>query len=171
MKAAKLLAPVLLPLLLMSCSVGRQVVPQPDIDTYELGAEAFDTKILLASRDSDFKIEVARRIGESLGDKPVYVKFIGINQLDDEDVSNYSAIIVMTKCIAWGLDPETESFLRDNPELSGIVMLITSGDGDWKPDMEGRKFDAVTSASVLANVDSVTEEILEKVYAIIDPEA
>ena len=94
MKAAKLLAPVLLPLLLMSCSVGRQVVPQPDIDTYELGAEAFDTKILLASRDSDFKIEVARRIGESLGDKPVYVKFIGINQLDDEDVSNYSAIII-----------------------------------------------------------------------------
>lgn len=171
MKAARLPALLLIPLLLMSCSVGRQIVPQSDIDAYEIGAEAFDTKILLAASDSDFKVDVARRISESLADKPVYVKFIGMNQLGDEDVSNYSAIIVMTKCISWGLASETESFLRENPELSGIVMLITSGDGNWKPDMEGRKFDAVTSASVLANVDSVTEEILEKVYAIIDPEA
>jgi hypothetical protein len=171
MKAASLTALVLLPLLLMSCSVGRRVVPQSDIEAYEVGAEAFDTKILLASRDSDFKVEVARRIGESLGDRPVYLKFIGINQLNNEDVSDYSAIIVMAKCIAWGLDPETESFLKKNPELSGIVVLITSGDGDWKPDMEGRKFDAVTSASILENADSVTEEILVKVYTIIDAEA
>jgi len=168
MKIARLVTPVLIPLLLISCSVGRRVVPQSDIDAYEVGEETFGTKILLAARDSDFKVEVARGIGEALRDRPVYVKFIGIDQLEKEDAAEYSAIIVMTKCIAWGLDPEAESFLRKNPELSNIIVLITSGGGDWKPDMEGRKFDAVTSASVMENVDGITEEILEKLYAIID---
>ncbi len=171
MKATRLATLVLLPLLLISCSVGRRMVPQSDIDAYEVGKEVFDTRILLASRDSDFKVDVARRIGESLKDEPVYVKFIGIDQLDDEDVSQYSAIVIMTKCIAWGLDPETSAFLDKNPELSNIVVLITSGNGDWKPDMEGMKFDAVTSASVLENAGSITEEILEKVHKIVDTEA
>ncbi len=166
MKAARLLAPALLPLLLMACSVGRSVVPPSDIGTYEVGAETTDTKILLASSDSDFKVEVARRLSESLEDRLVYVKFIGLKQLMKEDVSDYAAIVLMTRCTSWAIDPETKAFLEKNPELSGIIVLITSGDGGWKPEMEGKKFDAVTSASVLENADSVAEEILEKVSAI-----
>lgn len=168
MKAARLLALALLPLLLTACSAGRSMVPPPDIDSYEVGKEISDTRILLASRDSDFKVEVARQIGESLKDRPVYVKFVGINQLEDEDASGYSAIIVMTRCISWDVDPETKSFLEKNPELSNIVLLVTSGEGDWKPDMEGRKFDAITSASVMARADSVAAEILERIDAILD---
>ena len=103
MKATRLATLVLLPLLLISCSVGRRMVPQSDIDAYEVGKEVFDTRILLASRDSDFKVDVARRIGESLKDEPVYVKFIGIDQLDDEDVSQYSAIVIMT-CLLYTSD-------------------------------------------------------------------
>jgi len=167
-----LLLPLVAALLIQpACSVGRKAVPQSDIDAYEVGEDVFDTKILIASRDSDFKVEVARRIGESLQGKPVYVRFIGVDQLENEDVSKYTAIIVMTRCIAWGVDSTTESFLKKNAELSTLVVLFTSGDGAWKPDMEGMSFDAVTSASVLATADSVADEILEKVYTIIDTEA
>ncbi len=171
MNAARLLAPVLLPLLLMACSAGRKAVPQPDIDSYEVGEELFDTRILLASRDSDFKVEIARRIVEAFRDEPVYVKFIGIKQLTNEDGSDYTAIILMTRCTSWAIDSEVKAFLEKNPELSGIVVLITSGDGDWMPDMEEKKFDAITSASVMAGADSVSEEILEKVRAIIRAKA
>ena len=168
MKAAKLLALVLLPLLLMACSGTSGIVPQSDIAAYEVGKEEFDTRILIASSDSDFKVEVARQIGESLKDRTVYVKFIGIKQLMNENGSEYTAIILMTRCIAWVMDPETESFLEKNPELSSIVVLVTSGEGDWKPDMEGKKFDAITSASVMARADSVAAEILERIDAILD---
>jgi hypothetical protein len=146
------------------------MVPPSDIDSYEVGKEIFDTRILIASRDSDFKVEVARQIGELLKDRPVYVKFVGINQLEEEDASGYSAIIVMTRCITWDLDPGTKSFLEKNPELSSIVVLVTSGEGDWKPDMEGMNYDAITSASVLARADSVAAEILERINAILDAE-
>jgi len=171
MKAARLQALVLLPLFLMACSGGQKSVPQPDIEAYEVGEGAAGTKILVASSDSDFKIEIAGKIGEALQDKPVYVKFIGMNQLAGEDASKYSAIIVMARCVTWGLAPHTEAFLEKNAELTSMVVLFTSGDGDWKPEIEGVKFDAVTSASVLATAGSVADEILEKVYAILDREA
>lgn len=168
MKAAKLLALVLLPLLLMACSGTSGTVPQSDIDAYEVGKEEFDTRILLASGDSDFKIEVARRIEEAFRDVTVYVKFIGIKQLMNEDGSDYTAIILMTRCTSWAMEHDAQSFLEKNPELSNIVVLVTSGDGNWKPDMEGRKFDAITSASVMARADSVAAEILERIDAILD---
>ena len=171
MKAARLPALVLLPLLLMACSAGQRAEPQSDMEAHEIGKEVFDTKILVASRDSDFKVEIATRIGKALQSNPVYVKFIGMDQLAGEDASKYSAIIVMTRCVTWGLDSPVEAFLRKNAELTSIVVLFTSGDGNWKPDMEGMKFDAVTSASVLATADSVAGEILEKVYAILDTKA
>lgn len=167
-----LLLPLVAALFLQpACSAGQRAEPRSDIDAYEVGNEVFDTKILIASGDSDFKVGVAGRIGELLQDKPVYVKFIATDRLENEDISKYSAIIVMAKCVTWEPDPFTKSFLKKNSELSNLVMLFTSGDGDWKPEMEGMKFDAVTSASVLANVDSVADEILEKLYAILDRKA
>lgn len=159
--------PLIAVLLLQSaCSGTSGPAPQSDADAHEVGEEVFGTRILLASRDSDFKVEIARRIGEALRDEPVYVKFIGIKQLANEAGSDYTAIILMTRCTSWSMAPEAKAFLEKNPELSNIVLLITSGDGEWKPDMEGKKFDAITSASVMARVDSVTEEILEKLRAI-----
>jgi hypothetical protein len=168
MKAARLAAPVLVPLLLISCSARREMVPRSDISAYTIGDVESGTRILLASRDSDFKVDVAGRIGESLKDRPVFVKFIGIDQLDGEYASTYSAVIILTDCREWSLDPATESFLRMNSDMSNIVVLITSGAGDWKPDMEGGNFDAVTSASVLADAGSVADKILGKVYAMIN---
>jgi hypothetical protein len=168
MKAARFAASVLIPLLLISCSVGRGIVPPSDIEAYEVGMAESATRVLIASQDSDFKVAVAGRLGESLRSESVYMKFIGTGQLVDEDISQYSAIVIMTACNAWDLDPRTRSFLDANPGLPNVVLLVTSGDGTWKPDFDGRKFDAVTSASVLEDAGSVAEEILEKVYAMID---
>lgn len=146
-------------------------MPPPDVKAYEVGSDATGPMVLVASSDSDFKIEIAERIGESLNDKPVYVRFIGLKQLAGEDVSRYSAIIVMDRCVTWGLDSATESFLKKNAELTSMVVLFTSGDGEWSPDIEGRKYDAVTSASILSTADTVADEILGKIYAILDAES
>lgn len=174
MKVARLGSPVLVPLLLVfplvlgSCSVGRHFAPQSDIDSYEVGAKDFDTKILVASRDSDFKVEVARRIGEALIDRPVYVKFVGIDSLDEEDAAAYDAILILTTCIGWGMDSATESFLKRHRDHDHVVVLITSGAGDWKPDMDEWDFDAVTSASVMEDAESVAKTLLEKIDTVLD---
>jgi hypothetical protein len=170
---APLLFPLMLilPLALVSCSVGRHLMPQSDIESFEVGTKDFDKRILIASRDSDFKVEVARRLGEALIDRPVYVKFIGIDALGGVDASSYDAVIVMTTCLAWGLDSATESFLKKNRDHGHIVVLITSGAGDWKPDMDEWDFDAVTSASVMEDAESVAKTLLEKIGAVLDGQA
>ena len=132
MKISRLPAflPLIAVLLLQSaCSGTSGTAPQSAAAAHEVGEEVFGTRILLASRDSDFKVEIARRIGEALRDEPVYVKFIGIKQLANEAGSDYTAIILMTRCTSWSMDPEAKVFLEKNPELSNIVLLITSGDG------------------------------------------
>jgi hypothetical protein len=150
------------------CSVGRRLVPQSDIEPYEIGEKDFEKKVLVASRDSDFKIEVARRIGASLDSEGIYVKFIGLDQIDDADVSVYGAIVLMTTCISWGMDPATQSFLEKHGELSNIIVLITSGGGDWKPDMKDGRFDAITSASVIEDAARVAGEILARIRALLE---
>jgi len=163
---ARLLSLLLLALVMNSCSVGRMMVPQSDIEAYDVGSEASELRILVAARDSEFKVDVAGRVGTALAQDDVYVKFVGVDQLKDEVSASWSAVIVMTACLAWGMDSATESFLEKN-DGPNVVVLITSGEGDWTPDMEGRKFDAVTSASVMTNAGVVAEEILDKVRTII----
>jgi hypothetical protein len=51
-----------------------------------------------------------------------------------------------------------------------MIVLTTSGDGDWLPKMEGRNFDAISSASKQANVDAVAGTIIAKVERLLQTE-
>jgi len=43
-------------------------------------------KVLVDSRSSEFKDAVVKKIGEAFKDEPIYVKFIGLEQLKAEAV-------------------------------------------------------------------------------------
>jgi len=48
-----------------------------------------------------------------------------------------------------------------------MIVLTTSGDGDWLPKMEGRNFDAISSASEQANIEKVAGQIIEKINSLV----
>ena len=153
---------LLLSLILVNCAVPRLIWPQKDINAYNINEPSLKKSILIASRSSEFKDAVVKKIGESFAKKPVYLKFIGLSDLAQEDVSGYSAIVVVNTCIGWGIDRKTKSFLDKTEKQDNIIILTTSGDGDWKPKMENYSFDAVSSASELVKTDEVAEEIISK---------
>jgi len=70
----------------LSCfSVSHRIWPQNDIQPNELNESSLEKKVLIASRSSEFKDAIVAKIGKNFKDKPIYVKFIGLDQLKKED--------------------------------------------------------------------------------------
>lgn len=149
------------------CVVPRLIWPQDDILGSELNAPASEKRVLVASRSSEFKDAVVERLRQGLRDDAAYVKFVGLDDLEQEDGAKYDAVVLINTCIAWGFDPKVDGFLKRQKQQEHIVVLTTSGNGTWTPKAEGRAFDAVATASEKADIDKVADRILEKVQAIL----
>lgn len=153
---------------LPGCATTSTVWPQDDIGTFEMKDPSLDRRLLVASRTSDFKDEVVRRIQEDLRDRPVYVKFIGVDNLRREKASDYGAVVIISTCMAWELDREVLRFLKQNPEQGNLILLTTSGDGGWLPDGEGRRYDALSTASEMDDTEDIADAILLRVHVLLD---
>jgi hypothetical protein len=151
----------------LSCAIPRLIWPQDDIGAYELNARSLKDRVLVASRSSEFKDSVVAAIREALEAEPVYVKFIGLDGLKREDPGAYKAVVLINTCIAWGMDPDVEHFLKRSTDQGHIIVLTTSGDGNWLPEMKGRHFDAIACASKSINVDRVSAQIISKIRTLL----
>jgi len=149
------------------CSVPHRMLPQKDIHTSELNEPTLDKKVLVASRYSEFKEAVIGKLKDTFKDQTVYIKFIGLGELEKEDAKQYNAVVMINKCMAWQIDRNVIGFLKRYEDHSNMIVLTTSGDGNWLPKMEGRNFDAISSASKQANVDNVAGQIIEKVNSLV----
>ena len=150
-------------LLYIYCSVPQRVLPQEDMPASELNDPASETKILVASRYSEYKEAVIEKFKNAFTDQPVYIKVIGLEDLENENAKQYNAIIMINKCMAWNLDRNVVDFLKHNENHDKMIVFTTSGDGNWQPKMEGRNFDTISSASEMAAVDQVANQLIEKV--------
>ena len=120
----------------LGISVPHFFWPKKDIETSELNQAFLEDKVLIASRSSEFKNAIIEKIEEAMKNDSVYVKFTGLKKLRDED---------------------------HQKGKNNIVILTTSGGGDWLPKMKYQSFDAIASASEKDNVDSVAKEIIDKI--------
>jgi len=149
------------------CSIPHRVLPQKDMPASELNDSTLDKKVLVASRYSEFKEAIIGKLKEAFKDQLVYIKFIGLDDLEKEDAKQYNAVVMINKCMAWQIDRNVIGFLKRYEDHSNMIVLTTSGDGNWLPKMEGRNFDAISSASKQANVDNVAGQIIEKVNSLV----
>jgi hypothetical protein len=149
------------------CSVPHRVLPQKDMPASELNDPTLDKKVLVASRYSEFKEAVIGKLKAAFKDQTVYIKFIGLGELEKEDANAYNAVVMINKCMAWQMDRNVIGFLKRYENQGNMIVLTTSGDGNWLPKMEERNFDAISSASEKANVDEVAGRIIEKVNSFV----
>lgn len=147
----------------LGLSVPHFFWPKKDIETSELNQAFLEDKVLIASRSSEFKNAIIEKIEEAMKNDSVYVKFTGLKKLRDEDHDRYNAIGLINTCMAGGMDPIAKDFLKNQKGKNNIVILTTSGGGDWLPKMKHQNFDAIASASEKDNVDSVAKEIIDKI--------
>lgn len=164
----QLLIALVISLLQFNCTVPQYFWPQKDITFQEINQPTLDKKILIASRESEFKNKIVQTIKEDLKSQAVYIKVIGIESLKDEDANHYSAVVILNTAMGWKADRKVESFLANFGDLKTIIVLTTSDGGDVLVDTEGRQIDAISSASVKSEINNISNNILRKIKILIE---
>ena len=157
-------------LLQPGCSFTHRMWPQKDITQDEINEPHLGKSILIASRRSDFKDALISRIGQAFREESVYVKSVGLEHLPEEDADRYTAVVMINTCMFWESDALVEAFLDRFPDRDNMIVITTSGDGDWLPDPEGREYDALTSASKMSELDDLSREIVMKLHMLLGEE-
>jgi len=150
------------------CGLPHYIWPQSDVEFYEINLETLDKKILIASRESEFKNAIVKKIEDAFLEKAVYIKIIGVDGLKNEDAKQYSAVLIINTGMAWEIDRKVEAFLDNYGELDSVIVLTTCISGDMIPDMEGRQIDAISSASAEEQITPVADKIISKLDKIIE---
>ena len=154
-------------LLFSSCTTPQYFWPQKDANTEEINQSSNDKKILIASRNSEFKNAILQKIKDTFQNQDIYIKIIGINDLKAEDPNNYSATLIINTAMGWRIDKKVESFLKNYGKLSSIIVVTTSAGGDILPNLDGRNIDAISTASVIDKTDQVADLVINKLNSIL----
>ena len=165
----KLISLLLFSVLLFSgCTAPQYFWPQKDIDFQEINQPTLEKKILIASRNTEFKSNVVNKIKDDFLKRDVYIKISGIENLENEDANQYSAVVLLNTAMGWKADRKVRSFLVRFGKLNHIIVLTTSDTSDVSADTgEDRQIDAITSASTKDETEMVANNIINKIKKLI----
>lgn len=153
------------------CAGPQYIWPQKDFSAYEINQQNLEQKILIASRESEFKTSIIQNIITAFRDKNVYIKIIGIEELKNEEADSFSAVVIINTSMAWQIDRKVEAFLDRFGTSDSIIVLTTSHGGDVLPELKDRNIDAISSASKKDAIMPVSDEIILKIQNILKREA
>lgn len=123
-------------------------------------------KVLVVIQNSKFKQAVVSGIYDELNQNSIYLKIIDVKGLKNQSTTEFSAIVIINKCMAGRPDPRVESFIDREAQKNKMIVLTTGILDSWKPDAPG--VDAITSASVLEKSDQIARSIANKVLLLVN---
>ena len=147
------------------CGAPQRYWPQEDIIGSETARPVGSQVVLIASRSSDFKKLLVAKLHEQLAAVGLEQKTIGVEGLAQVDATDYAAVVVINTCLAWGLDQDVQTFLDRQETNENIIILTTSGNGAWLPDKGEKDFDAISAASEMTSVETVTRNIMASIQS------
>lgn len=154
---------LLLSLLPLACTAPQYIWHQEDIGFQDVNPPSLEKKILIASRKSEFKCAIVQRIKAHFQHRSVYLRIIGIEDLEYEDGNQYSAIVLVNTAMGWTIDRKAKHFLKRHKDLDSVIVLTTSDTGKISPDTEEYRVDAISSASVMDQAEHVADKIIRKI--------
>ena len=149
------------------CTAPHYIWKQNDMASVEINAPGLKHRLLIASRDSEFKQALVDKIRNAFSEPSTYIKIIGVESLADEDAQAYSAVLIINTAMGWTVDIPVEKFLKRFGELSNIIVLTTADGGDVYPNLKNRNIDAISSASVMDQVDTLAGDIVRKIKRLL----
>lgn len=150
-------------LLLSGCAVPRVLWLQKDLPPSETVGVADGPVVLVASRSSEFKKALVEKLTGAIVSEGLAEKTVGVGDLKGIVTAEYGAVVVISTCRAWGLERDVQTFLDRQKTHANIILVTTSGGGDWLPDKGGRDIDAISSASRLTSVEGIARDVLGKI--------
>ena len=132
------------------------------VTTSEYGGPNATSRVLIAATSTDFKDAVIEKVSKKLAGDDIYVKVIDLRIVDDEESEKFDAVILVSTLHYGHIDGNVSAFLSksNTAEKSKIIVLITSGEPDWKA--ENLEVDAISSASHSKNISPLANQVVEK---------
>ncbi len=131
------------------------------IELVEKGDFSSENRIILFSNKTEFKEKVTFRILEEFEKENNYIKLVDVSMLKNENLDEYKVIVILNPCKVGSINYSVRKLLKNINKKDNIILFTTTGYDDCrsaKPDI-----DMMTSASLLEDVDIVSDRLIEKI--------
>jgi hypothetical protein len=156
-----------LPVMLLSCAFPQKFWPQKDMHASDHVFSDVRPAVLVASRSSEYKHALLEKLSLLMEQDRIGFKVIGVEMLKTVDALDYDAVVIINTCLAWGYDENVQGFIDRQPRHDHMIILTTSGKGDWRPREQKHDFDAMSAASNPADADRMARTVADKLNAIL----
>lgn len=145
--------------------VNRQGV----IESFDVGNPGLAQNVLIASQGSAFKNAIVESLTTHLKERQLFIKVIDVTTLGEVNEDDWDALVFIHTTEQWKLQPDVEKFLARARDLDKIILLTTSGQGDWKTD----KYDVetITSASKKEEMPTLLPALYMKLDKLLQEES
>jgi len=157
---------VLIILLVIISGIYLLIHVQDVAEPMEVGSPEMNKKILIASQGSKYKNIMVDTLIARLKTEDVYISVIDISNLSEIDQEDWDAEVIINTTEGWKVPEPVKEFLDRIEKPDVVMLLITSGNGEWKP--EDCKVDILTSASKVADISEKANSIEEKVNSLFE---
>jgi hypothetical protein len=120
-------------------------------------------QVLIAAQASTVKDAVVARVAEALGRDGHQVRVIALEEVADEPLGRYQAILLVNSCYAWRPNQDVRDLLgrAGADDRRKFVVVTTAGSG--KCDFDAPGVDLVSSASKRTRIEDLSRVILDKI--------
>lgn len=130
-----------------------------EAEPFEIDAVEPTQRILIATQSSEFKNTLVRTLCDSLTLSSARVRGIDVGGLKKVNDDDWDKIIIISSFII-RLNRNVERFLNRSGSPEKILLLVTSGGADWKP-QPGLMVDAITSSSKQSHIQDLANMITD----------
>lgn len=168
MKALKIvliIIAVLVVLVIALFAVFWLINKQGVVEAYDIGDSESSRKLLIAGQGSNFKNALVESVTTHLAEEPIYVSVIDVTGLENVKEDDWDAIILIHTTENWKLQPDVKTYLDRAQSLDKVIVVTTSGSGEWKS--EEYEVDVMTSASKSEELPMLTNDIVRKLQEML----
>lgn len=119
--------------------------------------------ILIATQGSNFKDSVVQNVIAELRTQQAFIAVIDVAGLAEVKEEDWTAIVILHTWEYSKPPDAVDTFIRSIINKNKLIVLTTSGDGNFKFD----GVDAISSASALSEIPSKSQEIIARVSRLI----
>lgn len=133
---------------------------------FEINNPDLDKKILIGTQGSEYKDALVKKLTDVLKEREVYIKVIDDLILKQTNPDDWDVAILIHTTEMWKIAEGARDFLKRSKDLNKVILITTSGEGDWK--QEEFEVEAITSASEMSDIDSIVEKTIKKTDKILN---
>lgn len=151
-------------ILIVICISG--CAPRPMV-TGTIGAIDSKNRLLIATQKSEFKEAIVSKVVKSFEENNIFIEVIDLANLSNKLTEDYKAIIILNDYKFFQINRHAKKFFKNvnDYDRRKIVLLTTAGSPQLMIKSSG--FDAISSASITANTDTISDAIIQKVNIIL----